>query len=180
MRTRIGLIAFIIFASAALAVAQTKVAGTVVCSGPEETHVMRLSDHANHFFVMSQGKCKWTKPIDIEGDQTQNDVATITKEVRANHAHVRGYVTETTASGDKFSYRILGTQVLDHGKTVSEQGRWSIVSGTGKLKGIHGKGTYTGKLQGDNMIFDFEGEYQAAAKHHALRVRKTAARGKKS
>ena len=178
MRTRIGLFTFVIFASAALAVAQTRIAGTVVCSGPEQTHVMRLSDHPNHFFVMSQGKCNWTKPIDIEGTHTQNDVATITKEIRANRAHVRGYVTETTASGDKFSYRILGAQVLDHGKTVSEKGRWAIVSGTGKLKGIHGKGTYTGKLQGDNMVFDLEGEYQAAVKHQASRGRKTTARAR--
>ncbi|MEJ2006895.1 MAG: hypothetical protein P8Z30_01870 [Acidobacteriota bacterium] len=176
MRTRIGLIAFMIFGLAALAVAQTKVAGTVVCSGPEETHVMRLSDHVNHFFVMSQGKCNWTKAIDIEGTHTQSDVATITKEVRANRAHVRGYVTETTVGGDKFSYRIRGTQVLDHGKTVSEQGRWSIVSGTGKLKGIHGKGTYTGKLRGNNMVFDFEGEYEPVVKHTATRSRKTVAR----
>ena len=162
MKSRIGLIAFMIFASAALAVAQTKVAGTVVCSGPEQTHVMRLSDHANHFFVMSQGKCNWTKPIDIASTQTQSDEATVTKEVRGNHAHVRGYVTETTVGGDKFSYRILGTQALDHGKTVSEHGHWTIVSGTGKLKGIHGKGTYTGKLQGKSMVFNLEGEYQAA------------------
>ena len=161
MKFRIGMIAFMIFSSAVLALAQTHIAGTVVCSGPEETHVMRLSDHANHFFVMSQGKCHWTKPIDIAGTRTQSDEATVSKEVRSNHARVHGYVTETTASGDKFSYRILGEQVIDHGKTVSEQGHWTIVSGTGKLKGLHGKGTYTGKLQGDNMVFDLEGECQA-------------------
>ncbi len=175
MKTRIGLVAFVIFASAALGLAQTKIAGTVVCSGPEETHVMRLMDHPDHFFVMSQGKCNWTKPLDIEGTHTQSDVATVSKEVRANHAHVRGYVTETTASGDKFSYRIVGTQVLDHGKTVSEKGRWSMVSGTGKLKGIHGKGTYAGKLVGDNMVFEFEGEYEPHVKRSAARRHKATA-----
>jgi len=162
MKSRIGLIAFMIVSAATLALAQTHISGTAECSGPEQTHVMRLSDHANHFFVLSQGKCSWTKPADIEGTRTQSDEATVSKEVRGNHAHVRGYVTETTASGDKFSYRIVGTQVLDHGKTVSEHGRWTIVSGSGKLKGIHGKGTYTGKLQGKSMVFDLEGEYQAA------------------
>lgn len=169
MKTRIGLVTLMIFASAAVALAQTRISGTAVCSGPEQVHVMRLMDHPDHFFVMSQGKCKWTKPLEIEGTRTESDVATVSKEVRRNHAHLRGYVTETTASGDKFSYRIIGTQVLDHGKTVSEHGHWTIVSGTGKLKGIHGKGTYTGKLQGASMVFNLEGEYQAAAKHTASR-----------
>ncbi len=162
MKSSIGLIAFMIFSSAALALAQTHIAGTAECSGPEQVHVMRLSDQAGHFFVMSQGKCNWTKPVDIAGTHTQSDEATVSKEVRGNQARVRGYVTETTAGGDKFSYRILGTQVIDHGKTVSEHGKWTIVSGTGKLKGVHGKGTYAGKLQGKNMVFDLEGEYQAA------------------
>ena len=162
MKLRFGMIALMVFSSTALALAQTRVAGTVECSGPEQIHVMRLSDQANHFFVMSQGKCHWTKPIDIAGTRTQTDESTVSKEVLGAQAHVRGYVTETTAGGDKFSYRIVGEQVLDHGKTVSEHGDWIIVSGTGKLKGVHGKGTYTGKLQGKSMVFNLEGEYQAA------------------
>ena len=160
MKFRIGIIAVIVFSSSTLAMEQTHIGGTAECSAPEQVHVMRLSDHANHFFVMSQGKCHWTKPFSISGAETQDDEATVSKEVRGNHARVRGYVTETTVGGDKFSYRILGEQVIDHGKTVSEDGRWAIVSGTGKLKGIHGKGTYTGKLQGNSMVFDLEGEYQ--------------------
>ncbi|HXH48993.1 MAG TPA: hypothetical protein VNM47_06575 [Terriglobia bacterium] len=161
MKSRIGIIALIIFSSAAVALAQTHIAGTAECSGPEQVHVMRLSDQAGHFFVMSQGKCHWTKPIDIAGTETQTDEATVTKEVRGNQARVRGYVTETTVSGDKFSYRIQGEQVIERGKTVSEQGQWTIVSGTGKLEGINGKGTYAGKLQGNDTVFELEGEYQA-------------------
>jgi len=130
--------------------------------GPEQVRVMRLSDQANHFFVMSQGKCHWTKPIDIAGTKTQSDEATVTKEVHGNEAHVNGYVTETTASGDKFSYHIQGEQAIDHGKTVSEHGRWTIVSGTGKLKGLRGKGAYNGKLHGKSMVFDLKGECEAA------------------
>jgi hypothetical protein len=161
MKSRITAIALMVFSSAGLALAQTHIAGTAECSGPEQVHVMRLADKADHFFVMSQGKCHWTKPIRIAGTETQTDEATVSKEVLANHARVHGYVTETTTSGDKFSYRITGEQVIDHGKTVSENGHWTIVSGTGKLEGIQGKGTYSGKLQGNSMVFDLEGEYQA-------------------
>ena len=161
MKFRIGFIAFMVFSSATLALAKTHISGSAECSGPEQVHVMRLSDQADHFFVMSQGKCHWTKPFDIAGTKTQSDQATVTKEVRGSQASVRGYVTETTASGDKFSYRIAGEQVIDHGKTVSEHGQWSIVSGTGKLQGLKGKGTYAGKLEGKSMVFGLKGEYQA-------------------
>jgi hypothetical protein len=168
MRTQIGLVALIIFASAAPAMAETRIAGTVVCSGPEEIHVMRLSDHPDHFFVMSEGKCNWTKPVDIAGTHTQKDAAVVTKEVDGNQARLRGYVTETTASGDKFSYRILGTQALERGKTVSESGRWTIVSGTGKLKGLQGEGKYSGKLLGGNMVFQLAGEYHFPVTFHPV------------
>ena len=158
---KIGIMVLMVFSSATLLLAKTHITGTVECSGPEQVHVMRLSDQADHFFVMSQGKCHWTKPLDIAGTKTQSDVATVTKEVRGGTASVNGYVTETTAGGDKFSYRIVGEQGIDHGKTVSEHGRWTIVSGTGKLQGIQGKGTYTGKLQGKTMVFELEGKYHA-------------------
>ena len=161
MKFKIGTITLIVFSSATLALAKTHIAGTAECSAPEQVHVMRLGDQAGHFFVMSQGKCHWTKPLDIAGTKTQSDEATVTKEVRSNQAHVNGYVTETTTSGDKFSYRIQGEQVIKHGLTVSEDGHWTIVSGTGKLQGLKGKGTYTGKLQGKNMVFELKGECQA-------------------
>ena len=158
MKVQIGIIGLMIFSSATLAMAKTHITGTAECAGPEQVHVMRLGDRADHFFVMSQGKCHWTKPFDIAGTHTQSDQATVTKEVLGSQAHVNGYVTETTARGDKFSYRIMGEQVIDHGKTVSEHGRWTIVSGTGKLQGLKGKGTYSGKLQGKSMVFEFEGD----------------------
>ena len=162
MKLKIGIIALMIFASAALAMAKTHITGTAECSGPEQVHVMRLGDQADHFFVMSQGKCHWTKPFEIAGTKTQSDQATVTKEVLGSQASVRGYVTETTASDDKFSYHIVGEQAIDRGKTVSAHGRWTIVSGTGKLQGLKGKGTYTGKLEGKSIVFDLKGEYQAA------------------
>jgi hypothetical protein len=161
LKFKIGIIALMFFSPATLLMAKTHISGTVECSGPGQVHVMKLSDQAGHFFVMSQGKCHWTKPLEIAGTKTQSDVATVTKEVRGGTASVSGYVTETTAGGDKFSYRILGEQGVDHGKTVSEHGRWTIVSGTGKLQGLKGKGTYTGKLQGKSMVFELEGNYKA-------------------
>ncbi len=164
MKSRIVLLCLVIFAFAAAGFAQTKVSGTVECSKPEKIDVLKLNDRSNHFFIISQGNCTWTKPLVIAGIQTKDDLATVFKEVRGNRDHLRGYVTDTTASGEQFTYRLVGNQTITEGKTVGEKGKWTITTATGKLKGIKGKGTYTGKLEGENMVFNIEGEYQRPAK----------------
>ena len=46
------------------------------------------------------------------------------------------------------------------GKPVANEGAWSYIGGTGKFKGIKGKGTYNGKADADgNMVSDIEGAY---------------------
>ena len=164
MKFRIVLLCGVIFAFVVVGFAQTRISGTVECGKPDKVDALKLSDGPNHFFVVSQGKCTWTTPLAIAGTESKDDVATVFKEVRANRDHLRGYVTDTTASGDQFTYRLLGDQVLTEGKTESEKGKWTITTGTGKLKGLKGKGTYTGKLHGDQMVFHVEGEYELRAK----------------
>jgi hypothetical protein len=46
----------------------------------------------------------------------------------------------------------------------SGEGTWSFTGGTGKLKGIKGKGMYKCKPEGDNVTCDIEGEYTLPAK----------------
>jgi hypothetical protein len=49
---------------------------------------------------------------------------------------------------------------LKDGKPVSGEGTWSFTSGTGKLKGIKGKGTYKGTANADgSMTYQVDGEY---------------------
>lgn len=40
------------------------------------------------------------------------------------------------------------------------KGTWGFTGGTGKLKGIKGKGTYTCKPSGDENTCEVEGEYE--------------------
>jgi hypothetical protein len=43
----------------------------------------------------------------------------------------------------------------------SAEGTWSFVGGTGKLKGLKGKGTYKGKYAADGTsTYEIEGEYE--------------------
>jgi hypothetical protein len=43
---------------------------------------------------------------------------------------------------------------------VHQKGTWSFTGGTGKLKGIKGKGTYTCTPSGDGVSCEIEGDYQ--------------------
>jgi hypothetical protein len=49
-------------------------------------------------------------------------------------------------------------------KYESGEGTWSSAGGTGKLKGLKGKGTYTCEPASDNVDCDVEGEYTLPAK----------------
>jgi hypothetical protein len=44
----------------------------------------------------------------------------------------------------------------------SEKGTWGFTGGSGKLKGIKGKGTFTCAPSGDGVACEVEGEYQLA------------------
>ncbi len=49
---------------------------------------------------------------------------------------------------------------MKNGAPQSAQGAWSFTGGTGKLKGIKGKGTYKGTFSADQSInYEVEGEY---------------------
>jgi len=62
-------------------------------------------------------------------------------------------------NGDKLYTRYQGIGSVKEGVATGE-GTWSFTGGTGKLKGIKGKGTYkaSGPLDGDGEA-QVEGEY---------------------
>ena len=47
---------------------------------------------------------------------------------------------------------------LKDGVETAEKGTWSFTGGTGKLKGITGKGTYNCTPSGDGVSCDIEGQ----------------------
>jgi len=143
-----------------LAIAQTKVSGTTQCGKPDKQQLTEVGDRPHHAFIISQGKCTWTKPLEIEGAKTQGGPFTVFSEQSGNIMRDHGYVMDTLDSGDKYTVRIDSTETWSGGKPVSERGTWSFTSGTGKIKGIKGKGTFSGKADGDNMVITVEGEYQ--------------------
>jgi hypothetical protein len=66
-------------------------------------------------------------------------------------------------NGDKAFVRVQGNATSKDGKPESDEGTWSYTGGTGKLKGITGKGTYKGMVGADGFEDHIEGDYSIAA-----------------
>jgi len=65
------------------------------------------------------------------------------------------------ANGYKMYVRIQGSSRLKDSVVDSAEGAWSFTGGTGKLKGVEGKGTYKGKGAPDgSATYEVEGEYE--------------------
>ena len=142
------------------AVAQTKVTGTHVCSKPDPQHMLPAGDRADHNFAVEQLKCNHTKPMEIGADKAKDGVATDAAEVNGNKSRFHGVYVMTMQSGDKAFLPYQGNGTTKDGKPVESKGTFSFASGTGKLKGIKGKGTFKCTPSGEGWSCDTEGEYE--------------------
>ena len=146
--------------------AQTKITGTIQCAKADLQNAIPVGDRAGHAFVIMKAKCTWTKPMELGGVQTKTGEDTVSAEANGAKTRDSGYHISTMANGDQFVVRFNGTTTTDNNGVVQAQtGTWSFVSGTGKVKGIAGKGTYKGKGAADGSVTtEVEGEYQIAGK----------------
>jgi hypothetical protein len=161
MRRLFMMCAIVCFA-ATTASAQTKVAGTAQFGKADPQHMLPAGDRPDHSLGIDQLKCTWTKPQDIGGDKTKDGVSTETQDISGNNVRAHGMHVTTMESGDKYFVSYQGTGTLKDGALRSAKGTWMYTGGTGKLKGIKGKGTYTCAPSGDGVSCDIEGEYQLA------------------
>lgn len=154
------LVSLFLLSLATRAVAQTKISGTVQCGKPEESHAFEVGDRPNHSFVMSKGKCAWTKPMEIAGNQDKEYTYVSVQEVFGSRAYDRGAGVDSMANGDNAFDRFEGMTTMKNGVPQSAEGSWHYADGTGKLKRIKGKGTYRGTGAADGgMTYKVEGEY---------------------
>ena len=157
---RFILVAVVVGFGAASASAQTKVSGTSQCAKPETQQFVPVGDRQEHTLGVQQFKCTWSKPLEIEGVKSKDDVLTETNEISGSSEHARGFSVGTTDGGDKYFIHYQGTATVKGGTPGSAKGTWGFTGGTGKLKGIKGKGTYSCTPSGDSYACDVEGEYQ--------------------
>jgi hypothetical protein len=154
---------FLLISSAS---AQTKITGTIQCAKPEQQSAIPVNDQPGHAFVVMKAKCTWTKPLVLAGIQTKTGEDTVFAETMGASSHDAGYHISTMVNADTFVVKFTGTSTTDkNGMVLTQTGTWSFLSGTGKMKGVAGKGTYNGKGAADGSVTTaVEGEYQIAAK----------------
>ena len=104
-----------------------------------------MGDRPDHSLGVAQSKCTWTKPLEIGGDKSKESVSTATLDVTGDSDHTGGIDVTTMESGDKFFVWFQSSGPGKQGK-----GTWGFTGGTGKLKGIKGKGTYTCTVSGED------------------------------
>ncbi len=139
--------------------AQTKASGTATCKSDPGSAPVALTDKPNHAFAVDTAQCTWTG-FSVAGLEYKDGVSTSLNEITGDASSFNGYHVATTTTGDTATAKFQGSARLKDGKPVSDGGTWFFTSGTGKLKGIKGKGTYKGTPNADGtMTYKVDGAY---------------------
>ena len=107
----------------ALASAQISISGTALCAKPDQSQKIDIGDRTNHSFVISQGKCAWTKPMMIANIETKEDLITNWDEMFGTGARVRGYVVGTMAWVGTFTRTAIFNPRKARGLSARARGR---------------------------------------------------------
>jgi hypothetical protein len=160
MKTRFGSLLFLGVLVAVSLSAATKTSGTATCKpDPASPAPVAVSDMPNHALAIGKAQCTWTG-FSVAGQAYKDGVSTSMTEILGDVSASNGYHVATTAAGDTATAKFSGKGTLKDGKNVTDGGTWSFSSGTGKLKGITGTGTYKGTPSADGgMTYQVEGEY---------------------
>jgi hypothetical protein len=161
MKTRFVSLALVGVLVAAGLSAQTKASGKCTCKAdPASPPAVALTDKPNHSFAVGKALCTWTNWV-MAGVQAKDGTSTDLDEINGDTISVGGYHVATMTNGDTWVAKYEGSGKLKDGKPVSGEGTWTLTSGTGKLKGIQGKGTYKGTANADGSVtYQVDGEYQ--------------------
>lgn len=160
-----NLLGICVLLSATVSLAQVKASGMLKCAKADPQHKLDVSD--NHSLVLEQSKCSADKdkPFEINGVKSGNGISTDVNDVQGTKARFHGYYVDTMENGDKGEYSFHGSGSIKDGNLQSAEDSWTLVSGTGKLKGAKGKGTCKGTGAADGSItWDCQGEYTLASK----------------
>jgi hypothetical protein len=158
MRIKTALLFLGAAALAASAVAQTKTSGTAQCK-PDPPAPVPVGDTAGHSFAIGKAHCTWTG-FAIGGVPYKDGVSVSMDEIEGDKTTFTGNHIATLANGDKANARFQGTATTKDGKLQSSSGTFTFASGTGKVKGIKGKGTFKGTPNADGTVtFQVDGEY---------------------
>ena len=161
MKTRFAsLVAVGVLASAVLS-AQTKVSGTLSCAKADPAYSIPADDGNGTVISLVKVACTWSKPFDMAGSAMKDGYTVAATETHGGKSKEHGVHVGTTANGDKYYVHFQGTGAFKPDHTGTASGTWTFEGGTGKLKGLTGKGTYKTTANGDGTgSSDVTGEYK--------------------
>ena len=165
MKTRLLLVLAMAICLVSAASAQTKASGTLDCAKPDPMHMVEVGDRPGHMLGVNKSTCKWSKPMDIGGMQSKDGSSTEMMEANGAKSTGNGFHWGTVEGGDKYTvrYNSAATMTKD-GKLEAASGSWKYTSGTGKLKGLSGGGTYKCAPTADGgSTCEIEGAWSMAA-----------------
>lgn len=157
----LGLLA--LFASVSVG-AQTKMSGTLKCNKADPSYKLDAGDRPEHGYSLEKSACTWTQPADVGADKTKDGYSISVTETTATRGMLHGTHVTTMQSGDKTFVAFHDAYPMKDGKPGDSTGHWSYTGGTGKLKGLKGKGTYKATPSDDGTVtVVVEGEYELPA-----------------
>jgi hypothetical protein len=155
-----GLLLLAALAFAVPASAQTKLTGKVHCAKADPEYAIEVGDKPGHVLTLRKSACTWTEGMQIAGMSAKSAADVTTSEVNGTTARDNGFHTATLENGDKYTVRFNGSAAMGKDNSGAVDGKWTFVSGTGKLKGIKGGGTYKGTANPDGTgDVTVEGDY---------------------
>jgi len=161
MNARIMTVAGLAFLLVPAAGAQRKISGTENCHQPEIVSATNAGDMEGHILAVQKNTCTWTTGMEMEGAKAKDGSGVEFVEIWPTRASSDGTYVGNMDNGDKFFVSYHGSVTLKDGApTGPVHGTWSYTGGTGKLKGITGKGTFTATPNPDGSSeIDVEGDY---------------------
>jgi hypothetical protein len=152
-------LAFLGVLAGSVLAAQTKVSGTATCKPDPVTAVPR-SDNPNRSVAVGRAECTWTG-FTLAGVATKSGVSTDFDEMTADGVSFHGYHVAAMANGDSTVAKYEGKAKMKDGKPIGSEGTWAYEGGTGKLKGIQGKGSFKATPNADGTVtYQVDGEYK--------------------
>jgi len=140
--------------------AQTKISGTLSCAKPDPVNSIPTEDGAGTVMNLAKVQCTWSKGFDMGGIAAKGGYSVAASEVQAGKTKEHGIHVGTMANGDKYYVHFQSTGMVKADHSGTSSGTWSFEGGTGKLKGLTGKGTYKGTNNADGTGgAEVEGEY---------------------
>ena len=150
---------------AGAAAAQTKHSGVGKCDQkPDVQQMIEIGDRPGHMVGLVKQQCTWTTPVEIAGLKSKSYTTVVMTDASGAgplNSQDRGYVVVTMENGDKAFGRFQGKgTVSKDGEPGAGEGTFTYTGGTGKLKGLTGKGTYKGATDKNHVEEDhIEGEW---------------------